>query len=212
MGSHPNHTQPPPPPLSAPNTLSLPPPPPLQNLSPQPIPIPIQQMQLQSQCPMTNDYSSKDIQYSHICVHCNQGFMSEHELLCHKQTQHTSVGENTYYYPKQNALPKPKAKAKSKPKLKKSSKIEKVAKKKKIDKHNKRDKNGNFPRNDADGNAYLFLCNVCGKGYSEKASFNGHVAMHKRMEKMGKYYNKQSGKHEYKIDSERKQKIKTKKK
>merc|ERR1712129_325922 len=98
-----------------------------------------------------------------------------------KQQQHRqhAQAENTYYYPtnvKKMTLPK-------KPKPKKIKSIK--TKKKIIDKHNKRDKAGNYPKHDVDGNLYPFLCDICSKGFAQKAALNGHQSVHKRMEKMG---------------------------
>merc|ERR1712176_406958 len=69
--------------------------------------------------------------------------------------------------------------------------------KKRNDSHNKRDKAGNYPSHDVAGKAYTHICGECGKGFFTGAALGGHRSNHVRMEKMGKIYNKKTGKHEY---------------
>eukprot|EP01084_Bolivina_argentea_P196793 337342_1 len=178
-----------------PMTSSLPPPPPLQSMSP---PSKIKSprnpyLHLQSQLKTHYAWPTHNgdgVSYSHICDECGQGFMNGKALGGHKgqhrkakdcalyeQITRGHQGKNhQYYYPNNHN--------------------KNYKKKRTINKHNQRDVNGKYPSHDAHGVAYSHVCDVCHKGFSSGNALGGHRSVHKRMKRMGKMYNKASGRHE----------------
>eukprot|EP01083_Nonionella_stella_P212777 768032_1 len=70
-----------------------------------------------------------------------------------------------------------------------TTQVEKDAHSTHCDEHNTCDIN-------IDSVAYTHVCDVCHKGFSSGNALGGHRSVHKRMKRMGKMYNKASGRHE----------------